>query len=101
MIPHLAVPFRLNADHSAQTVAQDSIDDVTQCVTVLCSTVVGSRLEVPAYGVPDQTFAQAAPSARPVEAAIATWEPRAHSQVTVIAAGAGRQAAINVTVTTS
>lgn len=96
-VPHLAVPFQLNPDGTARTVAQDSLDDVTQCVAVLCATVAGSRVELPAYGIPDQTFAQN-PSAALLEQAIATWEPRAQVTVTV-AAPPTEQARLNVAVT--
>jgi phage baseplate assembly protein W len=96
-IPHLALPFQLNGDGSAQTVAQDSIDDVTQCVTVLVATETGSRVELPAYGIPDLTFAQGVPPVQAVIAAIGMWEPRAQVDVT---AAVGPQASINVTVTT-
>lgn len=94
-IPHLAIPFRLNAEGTARTVAQDSVDDITQCVEVLCATPTGSRLELPSYGIPDHTFGQGAPPVQPIVAAVNRWEPRAQVAVT---SGPGPQAAVNVAV---
>lgn len=83
-VPHLAVPFTFGHDGNAVTVDQNSIDEVAQAVAILCNTPTGSRIELPGYGVPDQTFTQA-PDPAPIAAAIATWEPRAAATVTVTA----------------
>lgn len=94
-VPHLAIPFRLNPDGSAQTVDQDSIDDIAQCVEVLTATTIGSRIELPGYGIPDLTFTQGQPAAQQILQAINTWEPRADATVTTTP---GPQAKVNVTV---
>jgi phage baseplate assembly protein W len=46
---------------------------------VVCSFPVGSRIEKPDFGVPDQTFAQGGAAAGPVLAAVNRWEPRAQA----------------------
>lgn len=74
-IPHLTWPVRLDGTGLAQ-VEQDSLDDIAQCVTVLLSTQVGSRDELPAYGIDDPVGGRHIdlPS---VVAAVGEWEPRA------------------------
>jgi len=73
--PHLAVPFTIGADGSAATVAQDSPAEIAQCVRVLLSTTVGSRVELPGYGVRDVTFTNGDTTG--MVQAVAQWEPRA------------------------
>jgi phage baseplate assembly protein W len=92
-IPHLTIPFQI-VNGQALTVEQNSVDEITQCVEVLCATVTGTRLELPAYGIPDQTFSQQV-TAAPIQQAIATWEPRAQAVVTVTP---GSATAVSVTV---
>lgn len=91
--PHLAIPFQLNGDGTAQTVDQDSLDDITQCVEVLANTPVGSRIELAAYGIPDLLFSQSAPPVGRILQAIATWEPRADATVT---SSPGPNASLNI-----
>lgn len=81
MIPHLALPFSMDLVNGAPVVDQDSIDDVEQCVAVLCLTPIGSRAELPTYGIPDVTFEQSI-NTGPIVSAINTWEPRAAVTVT-------------------
>lgn len=81
-IPHLKIPFSLLPDLTAQVVAQDSIDDIQQCVAVLCATTQGTRIEVPTYGIPDPVFSTGQPAA--IEKAVAKWEPRAQVTATAV-----------------
>lgn len=77
--PHLGLPFRLSGSSFAVT-EQDSSEEVSDCVEAVLRTPQGSRIDVPAFGRPDDTFAQlgkAAPNAEPYLAAIEEWEPRA------------------------
>lgn len=53
---HLAYPLRLLADGTFETVEQDTLDDVRQCVQVLLNTPVGVRPLAPQVGIPDYTF---------------------------------------------
>lgn len=75
-IPHLKVPFTLLPDMTAATVQQDTLEEITQCVFVLMATPIGSRIEVPTYGIPDLTFTGGQLAA--IDAAAARWEPRAN-----------------------
>lgn len=79
-VPHLALPFRLANDGTAAVVAQDSLDEITQCVQVLLATPLGSREITPGYGIPDPTFQGADPAV--ITNAVAVWEPRAAVTVT-------------------
>lgn len=80
-IPHLAFPFTIGEDGTAEVVEQDSLDEVAQCVQVLLSTPQGSRVVVPSYGVPDPTFVGLDEAT--VEQAVSDWEPRAEVAVSI------------------
>ena len=80
-VPHLRIPFALDVTGGAAVVEQDSLGEITQCVTQLLGTVIGSRDVVPTYGIPDPTFS--GPSQSEITNAIAAWEPRAAVSVTV------------------
>jgi phage baseplate assembly protein W len=54
-IPHIAFPLRIENGQVA-TVEQDSVDEVRQNVLAVLNTIVGSRIDAPEYGVPDETF---------------------------------------------
>lgn len=74
--PHLRYPLHLGADGSFDSVEQDTLDDVVQCVRIVSTTPVGTRVELPLFGVPRVEFQQ------PVAlvtflTALYTWEPRA------------------------
>lgn len=75
-IPHFAYPLTLGQDGSFATLEQDSRAEIRQCVAVLLATTIGSRIELPSYGVPDVTFTHGETIGL-VQQAIATWEPRA------------------------
>lgn len=83
-VPQLAFPLRLDSNGDFAQVEQDSLDDITDSVAVLISTPVGSRIEVPEYGIPDVTFAPGGLDfdATALEDAIQTWEPRAKVTIT-------------------
>lgn len=78
-LPHLSVPIRFTGKTFA-TVEQDSPEEIEQCVLACVSTVVGTRIDAPGYGVPDETFQQLSPtpSVEPYLAAVQEAEPRAH-----------------------
>lgn len=77
--PHFALPFRF-VNGRAVVNEQDSPDDVADCVVAIVSCPLGSRVEAPDFGAPDQTFAQTV-DRQQLAAAIRHWEPRAHPQV--------------------
>jgi phage baseplate assembly protein W len=80
-VPHLRWPLR-GAAHRLQTVEQDTIDDVRQCVRVLLVTPLGARPLAPEIGVEDPTFT-AGVDAEVLAAELEEMEDRA--SVTVIA----------------
>lgn len=75
-VPHFAFPLKLSKGGSFAVVEQDSEDDVAQCVQVLLSTPVGSRVELPEYGVDAFEFTTRVDRAA-IASAIEDWEPRA------------------------
>lgn len=74
--PHFAWPFQLGADRAFAVVEQDTSDDVTQNVLILVSTQVGSREELPEYGITDPTFSAVVDSEE-IISAVTEWEERA------------------------
>ncbi|HEU5046075.1 MAG TPA: hypothetical protein VFT75_18290 [Nocardioidaceae bacterium] len=76
LVPHLAWPLRLGVGNTFATVEQDSDDDIMQGVLVLLSTPLGRQIELPDYGMPDQTFS-VTPDLDAAADAVAAWQPRA------------------------
>lgn len=78
-VSHFAMPFRVE-NGAVVTVEQDSIEEITQCVEACCHTLIGSRIDAPGYGVPDETFKTQTPNPSPAFylAAVEEAEPRAH-----------------------
>jgi phage baseplate assembly protein W len=75
-IPHFAVPFRVLGS-SVAVVEQDSDEELLQSVATLLRTPVGSRDELPEYGIPDLPFRNdAGEIEQEILAAIREWEPR-------------------------
>lgn len=75
-IPHLASPLRIDGT-AAAVIEQDSDEDLLQCVATLLRTPVGSRDELPEYGVPDLAFrTDTGELQEEILAAIRQWEPR-------------------------
>lgn len=77
VVPHFDLPFRFTAGHAA-VVEQDSSDDISNCVDAVLLTRIGSRVEMPEFGIPDPTF-----DIQPIElqgmfAALVEQEPRAY-----------------------
>lgn len=74
-IPHLAFPFRFGLGGAAETVEQDTPEELEQGVKVLMLTELGERLEVPDFGVPDPTFRNEIDVAS-IAAAAREWDER-------------------------
>jgi hypothetical protein len=55
-VVHFDLPFRFNTRSHADTVEQDTIKDVANCVVAAVLTEPGFRTEVPTFGVPSQLF---------------------------------------------
>lgn len=80
-VPHFSLPFRFEADNMGNLHAsvneQDSPEDIADCVQGILSCPLGFRLELPDFGVRDQTFSSPGASIDDIQAAIALYEPRA------------------------
>lgn len=77
--PHdVAFPFRRNtAGTDVIYNDKDTIEEDMDCVEVLLRTPLGSREELPAYGVRPQEFTMGGASIPEIRAAIDLWEPDA------------------------
>jgi phage baseplate assembly protein W len=77
-VPHSALPFRIENGRVAE-VEQDSVEEIEGCVEAILRTFVGTRIDAPDFGVPDESFVQQTPnpSAEVYIAAIEQAEPRA------------------------
>jgi phage baseplate assembly protein W len=73
-----AFPFRVEGSQVA-TVDQDSLEEIRDCVIACLRTRLGSRLEVPDYGVANQAFKRQPrnPTADVYLRAVEAVEPRA------------------------
>ena len=78
--PYNSPSFLMPPSGKFPTIEQDTPEDIAQCVEAAARTLVGSRLEAPEYGIPDETFKQLGPneSAEVYVSAIEAMEPRAH-----------------------
>lgn len=78
-VPQLAFPLRLDSSGDFAQVEQDSLGDLIGSVAVLLNTPVGSRIELPEYGVPDSLFTPGGTGfdGTALEDSLREWEPRA------------------------
>ena len=97
MIPHLDIPFRLSPTGGFAVVDQDSNVDVANCVAAVLATPVGSRVEVPEFGIPSPEFV--GPDIDAMVAGVAEWEPRADVDVAVLVAATTQETLTQVTAT--
>jgi phage baseplate assembly protein W len=74
-VPHFAFPLRYVNGH-AQVNEQDSMDDIEACVTAICLTSPGQRVELPDFGIEDPAFGQEPIPTAPLVSQIQTFEPR-------------------------
>jgi phage baseplate assembly protein W len=79
-VPKFQLPLRVGATGALQTVEQDSMEEIEQCLTYIITTPLGSRDDLPAFGVREQTFSETIDRTHLMEV-MATWEPRAVTQV--------------------
>lgn len=75
-VPHLKLPLKVGARGALETLEQDTVEEVAQCVEVLLSTERGERIELPSYGIEDPAFTVTIPL-NEVQSQIEDWEPRA------------------------
>jgi len=76
-IPRLAWPVTLTARGRLEVVAQDSDEDITQCLRAILSTRLDDRVDVPEMGVPDLTFGESPIDTDAVREVLDRHEPRA------------------------
>lgn len=76
--PHFKTPFQI-VDGKVAEVEQDSQEEIEQCVVAILRTPVGTRIENPELGIPDEAFEQLGPnpSAEPYLSILEEFEPRA------------------------
>lgn len=79
--PILRLPLAFDDAGRIVTLEQDSVEEVTQSISVLLGTEAGERIDLPTYGVVDGFVPG------PVDPAVITalaqqWEPRADLTVT-------------------
>jgi phage baseplate assembly protein W len=99
-LPHFAWPFEV-VGGVVQTVEQDSTAEIDQCVEAVLNTPVGSRIDAPNYGVPDETFSQLSmdESAAVYLDAIDAAEPRARVLGEATVEGMAERVAIRIEAT--
>lgn len=78
MPEHFALPFRLVGDR-APVIEQDTDPEIRQCAAVVLMCPQGARLELTAFGLPDQAFQLRGPDLAAIERTLDTWEPRARA----------------------
>lgn len=75
--PQLAFPLRFQGAAFA-VVEQDTEEEIRASVETIVRYPIGTRPELPDFGVPDHTFQQGTQiDLAPILAAVARWEPRA------------------------
>lgn len=72
---HFRMPFRVDGNGQPETIDQDSLEDIAQCVRTVVRTPVGARNELPQFGIPRLEFSSPIPLV-PMLTALYTWEPR-------------------------
>lgn len=75
-IPKLKIPFSIDVTRQVAVLEQDSLDEIAQCVYVLLSTEIDSRIEMPDYGLPSQAFKKNGVDTEEIRETVGAWEPR-------------------------
>lgn len=76
--PHFDIPFRFAPGGGPALVQeQDEFEEVRNSVIAVLSTEEGTRLDVPDFGIPPQTFREGGVNTNAILAALRRWEPRA------------------------
>jgi hypothetical protein len=84
MIPHFAIPFRFKNVSGQQVAAvndQDSQDEIFDAVQLVAHYPRGFRLDLPTFGITDQTFVSPAVDLERIKSEITEWEPRASTKL--------------------
>lgn len=81
-VPHFAYPFRFAANGHARVLEQDFVDEIANCCQVILKTTIGSRPELPEFGVNELVFqARNRLSTDDLMAVLQRWEPRADAAI--------------------
>lgn len=76
--PQIALPFEILSSGRVREVEQDSLDEIAMSVEAILRYPLDYREELPEFGVPDLTFAEAHDDQSTILAEhVARWEPRA------------------------
>ena len=86
-ITHLSTQMALGADGSFLAWTQDTLDEVAQCVEVICGTPQGQRTVQPNFGLPQQPFD--GPNKNDFITAINAYENRANYSVAITPTASG------------
>lgn len=79
-IPHFQVPFNIvttGNEVGAVVVDQDTLEEVTACVTAICDCPIGACPQLPSFGIPQPTFGEAPLDPSGIVTAVTDLEPRA------------------------
>lgn len=79
--PHLALPLRIVGE-SFVAVQQDTVEELTTTVAVICAFPLGSRVERPEFGINPPELQDEPLRLTGIEQAVAAYEPRAVVTVT-------------------
>lgn len=82
-IQHFDYPFRFGAGGHAVTVEQDSIEEITAGVIHVLKTTIGTRVDLPEFGVPELVMREGGVNVNGIISALRVWEPRATNELTV------------------
>lgn len=75
--PQIALPFEILSSGLVNEVEQDTLDEIAMSVECCLRYPLGSRVELPEFGVPDLTFMTQDSDARGIlESHISRWEDR-------------------------
>jgi|SRR4051794_12062105 phage baseplate assembly protein W len=97
-VPHLALPLRLIGGSAYATVQQDTVEELTTTVAVICAFPLGSRPERPEFGITPPELADQPLDVAEIEYAVAAYEPRAVVAVTEVPGIAALEARVSVQV---
>ena len=97
ILPHLSASMILQGDGTFFFWQQGTIDEVAQCVEMICGTEQGSRTVVPGFGLPPLVFTLNQ-NEKAIMSAINTWEDRATVNLNITASA---QDIVSIQVNTS
>jgi phage baseplate assembly protein W len=80
MIPHFAIPFRIDPQRGAYVTEQGSEQEIMDCVEVVMRYNPGDRPEKLTFGIPDETFKEEVDVVS-IANAVSEWEPRVELSV--------------------